>query len=261
MADQEGFRLRTVKLRGQISQGLLLPLTILNRPAKPGEDVTQELGIVKYEAPTPACLSGIVVGPFPATVEKTDEERIQNLASEYESFKGQSFYVTEKLDGTSFTAIFDGELVVCGRNWQLAEDDSNSYWQIARRLELATKMNTIDRRIAIQGELIGPGIQGNRYKLKQAELFVFNVFDLDRFAYVEKEEAASICEQIELQTVPFVEQRTVPESIDEILKIAEGKSILNPATEREGLVWVSGSGRDRVSFKTISNNFLARGGE
>jgi RNA ligase (TIGR02306 family) len=261
MGDQEGFRLRTVKLRGQISQGLLLPLSVLDRPAEPGEDVTDELGIEKYEPPTPACLSGKVVGPFPATVQKTDEERIQNLASDYDSFTEHSFYVTEKLDGTSFTAIFDGELSVCGRNWQLAPDDSNSYWQIANRLELASHIHSLGRRIAIQGELIGPGIQGNRYKLKQAELYVFNVFDLDQFAYVEKEEVASICEQLGLQTVPFIELRSIPETIDEILEIAEGKSVLNPQTEREGLVWVSGSGQERISFKTISNKFLARGGD
>ena len=261
MGEQEGFRLRTVKLRGQISQGLLLPLSVLDRPAEPGEDVTEELGIQKYEAPIPACLSGKVIGPFPATVQKTDEERIQNLASDFESFQGKSFYVSEKLDGTSLTAIFDNELSICGRNWQLAEDDSNSYWQIAKRLELADKMQTLGRRIAIQGELIGPGIQGNRYKLKQAELFVFNVFDLDQYAYVEKEEAASICEQLGLQMVPFIEQRNVPDSIDEILQIAEGKSVLNDSTQREGLVWVAGSGADRISFKTISNKFLARGGD
>ena len=261
MGDKEGFRLRTVKLRGQISQGLLLPISVLDRECEPGEDVTEELGIEKYEPPTPACLSGKVVGPFPATVQKTDEERIQNLASDFESYRDKTFYVTEKLDGTSFTAIFDDELLVCGRNWQLAEDDSNSYWQVANRLELASRMQSLGRRIAIQGELIGPGIQGNRYKLKQSELFVFNVFDLDEYAYVEKDEAAEICEQLGLQTVPIVEHQTVPDSIDEILKIAEGKSVLNPATEREGLVWVSGSGRERISFKTISNKFLARGGE
>ena len=100
MGDKEGFRLRTVKLRGQISQGLLLPISVLGREPQPGEDITEELGIEKYEPPTPTCLSGKVVGPFPATVQKTDEERIQNLAIDFKSYKYRTFFVTEKLDGT-----------------------------------------------------------------------------------------------------------------------------------------------------------------
>ena len=256
MGDEEGFRLRTVKLRGQISQGLLIPVHLVEREVSLGEDVTDELGIKKYEPPTPACLTGLVIGPFPSSVSKTDEERIQNLAEEYESFKGKSFYVTEKIDGTSFTAIVDGELAICGRNWQYAEDKKNSYWQMANELNLSEKLGSLERRVAIQGELIGPGIQNNRYKLKSQELYVFNVFDLERFAYVEKDEAREICERLELQQVPFIEQRTVPDSIDEILELAEGSSVLNASTEREGLVWVHGSGTSRISFKTISNKFL-----
>ncbi len=84
---------------------------------------------------------------------------------------------------------------------------------------------------------------------------------MDQYAYVEKLEAGSICEQLGLQMVPFIERLAVPETIDEILQIAEGKSVLNRQTERAGLVWVSGSGQERVSFKTISNKFLARSGD
>ena len=258
MGDEEGFRLRTVKLRGQISQGLLLPVSIVKRPVNIGEDVTTELGIQKYEPPIPACLTGEVVGPFPSVIQKTDEERVQNLAADYPSFRERLFYVTEKLDGTSFTGFYDREFGVCGRNWQYAESDGNSYWQIANRLELPQKLAGLGRRLAIQGELIGPGIQSNRYKLKEQQLYVFNVFDLDQIAYLEKSEVGELCERLGLQTVPFIEQRTVPESIDQILALAEGKSQLNGTTEREGLVWVHGSGRDRISFKTISNRFLAK---
>ena len=259
MCDEDGFRLRTVKLRGQISQGLLLPIDVINRTVKIGDDVTEELGIQKYEPPVPACLAGEVVGPFPTSVTRTDEERIQNLVSEYDSYRDKPFYVTEKLDGTSFTAIHDDSLAICGRNWQLAADDRNSHWRIAVQLELEAKLSALGKRIAIQGELIGPGIQKNRYQLKQLELFVFNVFDLDQFGYLEKSEAAKICDLLGLKTVPLVAQQTVPETIDQILDLAEGKSALNPKTEREGLVWVSGSEQERISFKTISNKFLARG--
>ncbi|MEZ6089096.1 MAG: hypothetical protein R3C05_13925 [Pirellulaceae bacterium] len=105
MDNREGFRLRTVKLRGQISQGLLLDPSILGRDYSVGEDVTEELGIVKYEAPIPACLGGEVIGGFPAFIAKTDEERIQNLAADFDSFRKLAFYVSEKIDGTSFTAF------------------------------------------------------------------------------------------------------------------------------------------------------------
>lgn len=262
MGEQEGFRLRTVKLRGQISQGLLLPASSLDRELQVGEDVTQELGILKYEAPTPACLTGTVVGSFPSSIEKTEEERIQNLADDYESYRGLTFRVTEKLDGTSFTAFLDTQadqsFGVCGRNWQYAEDDKNSYWRVAVELGLPEKLTQLGRRLAIQGELIGTGIQGNKYKLKDQQLFVFNIFDLDEYAYVPKQEASELCERLELNEVPVVELDRVPASIDEILVLAEGPSLLNPSTQREGLVWVHGSGQDRISFKTISNRFLAK---
>ena len=105
--------------------------------------------------------------------------------------------------------------------------------------------------------MVGPGIQGNKYKLKKHRLFVFNIFDLDDFSYLEKDTVAEMCESLELEQVPFIQRRSVPNSIDEILELAEGKSVINDETNREGLVWVHGSGNDRISFKTISNAFLA----
>ncbi len=139
MGDQEGFRLKTIKLRGQVSQGLILPISVLNptdtniyvTPFE-GLDVTEMLGIVKYEPPIPAELAGKVKGLFPSFIRKTDEERIQNLASEYELFKTQNkegvkFYVTEKLDGSSATYYFkDGIFGVCSRNLELLETEGNT---------------------------------------------------------------------------------------------------------------------------------------
>jgi len=139
------------------------------------------------------------------------------LASDYDSFADMEFFVSEKLDGTSFTAFVDQDFGVCGRNWQYAEDAKNSYWQA-----------------------VGPGIQGNRYKLKQQTLFVFNVFDIENYGYLEKDEMNSICQRLGVEVVPFIEVRKVPETIEEILSLAEGKSVLNAQAEREGLVWVNG---------------------
>jgi len=153
MGDQEGFRLKTIKLRGQVSQGLILPISVLNptdtniyvTPFE-GLDVTEMLGIVKYEPPIPAELAGKVKGLFPSFIRKTDEERIQNLASEYELFKtqnkeGMKFYVTEKLDGSSATYYFkDGIFGVCSRNLELLETEGNTFWKVARELMLKEKL-------------------------------------------------------------------------------------------------------------------------
>lgn len=260
MGDEEGFRLRTVKLRGQISQGLVLPVSVVGTEVEIGQDVTELLGIKKFEPPVPASLAGEVRGAFPAVIRKTDEERVQNMAADYPSFAEKDFYVSEKLDGTSMTVFFDGERFgVCGRNWELEEAKGNTYWDVARGLNLETKIRESGRALAFQGELIGPKIQKNRYKLNAPEFHVFNVFDIATGGYVAKEEMGAFCESFGVTTVPFIAVREVPESIDEILKSAEGPSVLNADTEREGLVWVHGDGPSRISFKTISNKFLAKG--
>ena len=256
---REGFRLRTVKLRGQISQGLLLPIDIVpGGPHAIGDDVTEALGIVKYEAPIPSSLSGEVVGGFPSFIEKTDEERIQNLSDAFDGFADRTFYLSEKLDGTSFTAyMHEGRFGVCGRNYKLSRSERNSHWRVAVRTDLQTGLETLGRSIAIQGELIGPKIQGNRYALQSPMVRVFNVYDIDAAAYVAKSEMESLCETLGLQTVPPLGVSDRPETIDAVLSAAEGKSVLNSKVEREGVVWVSDS-PTRVSFKAISNRFLAK---
>jgi RNA ligase (TIGR02306 family) len=152
---------------------------------------------VKYEAPIPACLGGDVVGGFPTFIAKTDEERIQNLASEFDSFRGKDFYVSEKIDGTSFTAFAnDGEFSVCGRNWQLAEDQTNSHWRVVHLLSLHERLPSLGRSLAVQGELVGPGIQKNRYGLKEPTVFVFNVYDIEASSYLDKSAMEAVSEQL-----------------------------------------------------------------
>jgi hypothetical protein len=211
MGDQEGFRLKTIRLRGQLSQGLILPLSVFagygyrvsedllneNPALEPnrtvisvadmielthGQDVTEVLGIVKYEPPIPAELAGKVKGLFPSFLRKTDEERIQNLASEYEEYKNseQKFYVTEKLDGSSATFYFkDGVFGVCSRNLELLETEGNTFWKVARELKLEEWLGTLENNICLQGELIGEGIQGNPYKIKGQTVRFFNGFNID----------------------------------------------------------------------------------
>jgi RNA ligase (TIGR02306 family) len=287
MGDQEGFRLKTIRLRGQVSQGLILPISVLNPEGTniyiepfEGLDVTDMLDIVKYEPPIPAQLSGIAKGLFPSFIRKTDEERVQNLTREYEGWRLQSqhqFYVTEKLDGSSATFFFNnGAFGVCSRNLELAEPEpfvegetiigndgverpkqENSFWKVARHLQLKEWLSTRKSNYAIQGELIGEGIQGNPYKIKGQTVRFFNAFNIDTQQYLSLPEFEYLIKSMGLETVPILDRNfTLPNTVDEMLKYAEDKSILNPQFDREGVVIRS---IDRtISFKAISNKFLLK---
>lgn len=254
----EGFRLKTIKLRGQVSQGLVLPISALpeGRTLFEGMDVTGVLSITKYEPPIPASLSGQVKGMFPSFIQKTDEERVQNLSDVYPFNKSLRFYVTEKLDGSSATFYFkDGVFGVCSRNLELKETPDNTFWKVARQLKLEEILGTLDENICLQGELIGEGIQGNPYKIKGQTVKFFNAFNIDEYRRLSFTEFSNLMNKFKLDTVPVLDENfNLPKTIDELLLFAEGKSLLNPNTEREGLVIRS---QDiSISFKAISNKFL-----
>lgn len=269
MLDVEGFRLKTIRLRGQLSQGLVLPLSILNSAEIPhsdiwavGDDVTELLGVLKYEPPIPAELNGDVKGGFPSFIPKTDEERIQNLTDKFEEWKEQGilFYESEKLDGTSSTFYFNnGEFGICGRNWEYLETEGNTFFRVARELKLEESFRKLGKNLAFQAELIGEGIQGNPYKIKGQTIRVFNVFDIDTQTRLP---IGAMIGTIILSfdgvlTVPIISAEfTLPDTIDELLQHVEGKSLLNNQTNREGSVFRSLDGS--ISFKAISNQFLLR---
>jgi len=258
----EGFRLKTIRLRGQISQGLILPMSVFGDfgwTAYEGLDVTERLGIVKYEPPIPAELAGKVKGMFPSFIPKTDEERIQNFTNEYDGWKLQSkhqFYVTEKLDGSSSTFyINNGEFGVCSRNLELLETEGNTFWKVARELDLENKMKSLGKNIALQGELIGEGIQGNPYKIKGQTVKFYTGFDIDEYRRLTLPEFVSLISSLDLQCVPILDDNfMLPSTIEDMLKYADNKSVLNPETNREGVVVRSLD--CTISFKSISNTFL-----
>jgi RNA ligase (TIGR02306 family) len=265
MGDQEGFRLRTIKLRGQLSQGLILSMSIFGDfswTAYEGLDVTERLGIVKYEPPIPAELAGKVKGLFPSFLRKTDEERVQNLTEDYAKWveNGLDFYVTEKLDGSSATFYYkDGEFGVCSRNLELLETEDNTFWKVARELELEKKLESLGRNICIQGELIGEGIQGNPYKIKGQTVRFFNAFDIDKqHQYGLPMFLAMMRIELKLETVPMLTNLTMKleGTVDDVLLYADGKSALNPDFDREGVVVRSMD--NAISFKAISNKFLLK---
>jgi RNA ligase (TIGR02306 family) len=276
----EGERLRTMKLRGQLSQGLLLPFTAkmaIDIGAGPGAkftdyegtDVSEVLGIVKYEAPVPAELAGEVKGMFPSVIPKTDQERIQNLKVELAEWLNNDelhWEVTEKLEGSSMTVYMrDGEVGVCSRNLDLKPNADNSLWRAANKYNLPAKLIGIGRNIAIQGEIVGNGIQGNIYQMRDQDFLVYDIYDIDAGRYFTPGERKAFVAEHGLNHCPVLaySARLTDTlgltNMDQILKFAEGKSVMGMiGCEREGVVFKCHE--KAVSFKAISNKYLLKHG-
>lgn len=270
----KGERLKTIKLRGQLSQGLLMPLSEVKRFGSDqdvgfhvpvtwaeDEDVTEALGVKKWEKPINAQLAGVCRGNFPSLIPKTDQERVQNLKKEIAAAQNDVFEITEKCEGSSMTVyrmVVDGEMTfgVCSRNMDLKETEGNSFWATARKDDIEAKMTAVDEfwSFAIQGELIGPNIQGNIYKLSQPEFRVFDVYDIQAGEYLPPDARRELIDRMGLTHVPVLDDMFVlNDGIDELLALAEGKSRIGD-TEREGIVFKQAMGG--FSFKAISNKYL-----
>lgn len=258
-------------MRKQISQGLALSLSVFPNLAKlnVGDDVTEILGIEKYEPPIPAAIVGDARS-FSWPISKTDEIRVQ-LDDEYkfiESLSGQPYYITLKLDGTSSTFLIDPKdeiFHVCGRNYSYKRSEDHSFWKIAERYNIEQGLRGLwgtGHRIAIQGECLGPRIQKNPLGLTHHDLYVFNVVDIRTNTKLCLDESLIIVERLGLKFVPVLEKGSrFGYTKDDLLEKARGKysehfSSAKPQTEREGIVVRSLCGE--ISFKAINNDSLLK---
>ena len=268
-ARPDKFRIRTMKLRGALSQGLFLPLTGFDLGAvEVGQDVTEALGVTKYEPPLPAAGGGEIGGLFPGFVPKTDEIRVQSAPEVIAEIWANPYAITLKYDGTSATFCVDprdGAFLACGRNYSISEGES-FYWRIARHYDLPAKL-AAHPNYALQGEICGPGIQKNRLELKQIALFCFNVYDIAGARYLGHDEAREFLAQIEVPAVETLEKGdSWGTDLPSLLRLAEGK-YPGTSNEREGIVirplteTRSEVLAGRLSFKAISNRFLLKEGE
>jgi RNA ligase (TIGR02306 family) len=267
-------KLKTIRLRGQLSQGLALPVAefteITSHPIEPGTNYSEtlysvnfseHLGVVIHEPPIPAQLKGQAKGYFPSWIRRTDQERIQNMPEVLLDTVAQ-YEVTIKLDGTSMTVFRNGdEIGVCSRNLQLIETPDNTMWQIAHESGLIDLLKSNTRNLAIQGELIGPKIQGNPEDLKAPEFHIFDIWDIDQQAYLSFEarhDWLSSHLSASAKHVPLVHIINLSQfkgQIANILAYAEGPS-LNLSKQREGIVFKRLDGG--ASFKVISNAYLLK---
>jgi hypothetical protein len=346
----EGFRIKTIKLRGQVSQGLIVPLDDFLQKTEDGKyfytyefdgqpvtfviedagvDLTEFLGVKKYEKPIPANMAGRTKGNFPSFIRKTDEERIQNcwggvkkwilqgtpvvheLSGEAlddakailadpntremafqkgyfqsddkyffkeivpndpeEVARRSQFEKTMKLDGSSITIYYnDGQIGVCSRNLELKRDPDNSFWKAAIQCGILAFLAQYGRNLAFQGELMGPGVQGNRENFEDLRIYLFNIFDIDKQEYLTPEERYQVCNDFDdmdiriegckdsIFHVPFVgfELDFSTATVDEFLNMVDGMHSINHDII-EGVVFKS-MVPNGPSFKVISNQYLLK---
>lgn len=302
------FRIRTIKLKGQVSQGLILSISDIFPPREIlniGQDVTERIGITKYLTPSEReendilqkklendknrlrkfmmryswfrrlFLSRKQKGGFPYWISKTDEERIQSLhwASFYEQFKDKDIYITEKIDYQS--ATFTGKLVsisgligkflpkkyqfvVCSRN-MTTNNKSSLYWKIADKFKLESILKT-NPALTIQGEQGDTKVQGNKYKISDLNLWIFNIINHEQKYQYDYEEMDNFCSRYQLNIVPLVKKcklSDIGETVPEWVEFSKGKSLVNSNTTREGIVVrCIENGKKVFSFKVINPDFL-----
>lgn len=293
-----GHKLRTIKLKGQVSQGLALPITIFNElnKCKLGDDVSKLLNVTKYELPILNSRSSKGTGKvssFPSFIKKTDQDRVQNIYSKLDH--EELFEVTQKLDGQSATYFYNKDDVgLCSRNLRLdtpikfkkkvslwdkiklifinkqnVQTDLNSNWHlIDGKFKILETLSLYKKDIAIQGEIIGEGIQANYEKIKGLDFYIFNIYDINKGIYYTPSQTIDIINELNILLNNEYKLKYVPRLNDSItlntlklnnlsslLEFAEGTSLLNKEQKvREGLVFKSTS-RD-FSFKVISNKYL-----
>lgn len=274
-----GERLKTIKMGGALSQGLLLPMELaiglffgsdfdegqeFGEFFYEGADLTELLGILKWER-TPEFRAANAKGNFPHFLRKTDQERVQNVRPRTLEQVGPATYeVTEKLEGQSFTAyLWESYIGVCSRNLELKIDEPSTWVDTAMKYGIEEKLRAFFERtgkqIAVQGEQVGPGIEGNIYKLDSVRLYVYDVFDIAEQKYLSPAFARAVVEELGLEYVPVIDVAfELPERYcDELLEMAERCSVLAPY-HAEGLVFKVNSDKTDFSFKAVSNAYLLK---
>lgn len=251
--------LRTIRLRGVYSQGLIMPTDPFELDIMSADvhqlPIEEAIGVIKYEPPVPANLGGHVEGSFFQGVQKTDAERVQNISPRnWEQIVNDfTWKATLKIDGTSFTGYNDPEegFRVCSRNWELARSEGNAYWEVVDKFNLE---EIVPKNWIVQGEVYGPGIQGNPQKAKELSFGVFRV--LNQYGA----DASEWPDELYKLSVPVLDLE-LPATIEEAIEQVNG--LKYNGILAEGVVWNEvydrvPHGLNRPIFKVISNKYLSK---
>ena len=256
----KGFRVRTVRMRGQLSQGLFLPLAKFPEleGCSEGDDVTEKLNVKKWYIPETSTAGGTIIGDRPHGIPASDEIRIQSAQELLEQLNGKPYYITTKMDGTSGIVYYiDGKIGCCSRNKEIQDDKEALYWAPVYIYGLKEKLEKYGKNIVLTGEICGPGIQKNPLRLKTFEWFVFDVKDWDSRSYFPYDKACEICASLGLNTVPLEERGdSFSYSLETLLEKAKGK--YPSGLEKEGIVVRDLMSPKAISFKVLNNDFLLK---
>lgn len=269
----EGFKLRSMKFRGQISQGLLLPLSTFQEipsNVQVGQDVSELLGVRKWEIEERATTGGNVIGGLPYDVPHTDETRVQAEPELIQAFAGLEYYISTKMDGSSHSICVDEDgFHVTGHNYEYKDDDSSAFYRLVNErkykaaLERFAKISG-DQTVTVQGEFCAPGIQQNRLRLSRPEWYVFTIRENGKRVGLER--MKEICRACGFNMVPIEEVGTdLPSkypTVEALLERADGEypnggkkeGIVVRTTEPVYSEIIGGP----LSMKVVSNKYLLK---
>lgn len=272
----EGFHLKTQKFRGQVSQGLLLPVSNfseLTTNIEPGADVTEILSVRKWEIEVRATSAGTIIGNLPGSIPHTDETRVQAVPELIKEFTGLDYYISTKMDGSSHSIGIDEDgFHVTGHNYEYKDDGNSDFYKLVKERGYKQKLEAFRFRegldtITIQGELCAPGIQQNRLKLKKPEWYVFTAIENGKRVGLDK--LLEICKELEFTPVPIEEVGTdLPvkyPTVEALLDRSDGN--YPNGGKKEGIVirpvepvFSTNIGAE-LSMKVVSNKYLLKNGE
>jgi len=256
----KGFRIRTVKMRGQLSQGLFMPVDKFPelKGCVEGDDVTEKLGVKKWYIPETSTPGGMITGERPYGIPASDEIRIQSALELLDELGGKPYYITTKMDGTSGIVYYiDGKIGCCSRNMEIKDEEGALYWAPVYNYGLKEKLAKYGKNIVITGEICGPGIQKNKLRLGAVEWYVFDVKDWDGGRYLPYDRALEVCAELGLQFVPLEERGdSFGYTLEELLEKAKGK--YPSGLDKEGIVVRDLMAPKAISFKVLNNEALLK---
>ncbi|MDR0669545.1 MAG: RNA ligase (ATP) [Treponema sp.] len=256
----KGFRIRTAKMRGQLSQGLFLPLAAFPELEgfHEGDDVTEKLGVKKWYIPETSSAGGTIIGDRPNGIPASDEIRIQSALELLDELRGKPYYITTKMDGTSGIVYYiDKKIGCCSRNKEIKDEADSLYWAPVYQYGLKEKLEKYGKNIVLTGEICGPGIQRNRLRLSAPVWYVFDIKDWDSGSYVPYDRMIEICGELGLPVVPLEERGdSFAYTLEELLEKARGK--YPSGLDKEGIVVRDLMSPKAVSFKVLNNDALLK---